>query len=193
MDFELQPTNSKTNKINIIDDTEHNIINHESNNNIVVPAPVLTDYSQNTHQVIDMNKQPLKFNNEWMIKDVPYTEPNETEKKLLEGTKTAKELLEEEDKEKNITIEKTEKEKLEEYKKTYITKVKVLALYKCKFNPVSNPSDFSQTDKQRVIDKMQKIIKNYSEDELTEEFNKIVNTIIMDFKTKYETLPIARK
>jgi hypothetical protein len=145
----------------------------------------------NTHEVIDMNNQPLKMDTSWMVKEVPYSEPSEEEKKLLEGTKTAKELIEEEQKEEKKEL--TTEEKLEQYRRDFITKVKVVALYKCRFSPTSNPSYFSQTDKQRVMDKMSKIIKNYNDDELTDEFNTIINNTLMDSKTKYEHLPIMRK
>jgi hypothetical protein len=144
----------------------------------------------NTHEVIDMNKQPLKNDSSWLIKEVPYSEPSEEEKKLLEGTKTAKELIEEEQKEE--TKELTYEEKLEQYKRDFITKVKVIALYKCKFNPVANPSEFTSVEKQRVIDKMSKIIKNYNDDEITDEFNTIINNMLLDAKTNYEKLPVMR-
>ena len=146
---------------------------------------------KNTHVVIDMNKQPLKMDTSWMVKEVPYSEPSEEEKKLLEGTKTAKELIEEEQKEEKKEL--TYEEKLEQYRRDYITKVKVVALYKCRFSPVSNPSFFSQIDKQRIMDKMSKIIKNYNDDELTDEFNTIINNTLLDSKTKYEHLPVMRK
>ena len=93
MDIELQPSSPKkitnsnqNNKINIIDDSEYCITNNDSNNNII------DDFSKNTNTVIFGNKEPLKFNNDWMIKEVPETEPLESEKKLLEGTKSVKQL-----------------------------------------------------------------------------------------------------
>ena len=123
-----------------------------------------------------------------MIKEIPKLEVSEEEKKMLEGTKTAKELIEEEQKEEKKEL--TYEEKLEQYRRDYITKVKVIALYKCKFNPVANPSDFTSVEKQRVIDKMSKIIKNYNDDEITDEFNTIINNMLLDAKTNYENLPL---
>lgn len=144
----------------------------------------------NTNDVI--NNTPIKFDNSWMIKDVPYTEPSEEEKELLKGTKTAKELLDEEKEEQLKQKEKTNEEKEEEYKRNYIMMVKVLALYKCKFHPFSNPSEYTNENKKRVMHKMERIIKNYTEDEIKAEFNDIVNCILTDAKTDYATLPIER-
>lgn len=148
---------------------------------------------KNTNVVIDMNNQPLKMDTSWMVKpeEIKYIEPSEEEKKLLEGTISAKEFVENEKKE--VQEELTEKEKEELKRKDYITKVKVLALYKCKFYPLSNPSEFKPDDKLRVKNKMAKIIQNYTEEELTEEFNIIVRAILEDSKTNYENLSIMRK
>lgn len=202
MEFEINE-NIRKGKITIIDDTNAELT-IEAKKGDIIDVNNLKGLSftidkdnkiehVNTHEVIDMNKQPLKNDNSWMIKEVPYSEPSEAEKKLLEGTKTAKELMEEE---KNFTSESkaelTTEEKLEQYKRDFITKVKVIALYKCKFNPVANPSEFTSVEKQRVIDKMSKIIKNYNDDEITDEFNTIINNMLLDAKTNYEKLPIMK-
>jgi hypothetical protein len=200
MELEINE-NTRKGKITIIDDTKAELT-IEAKEGDVIDVSNLKGLSftldkdnkvqhVNTHEVIDMNKEPLKNDSSWLIKEVPYSEPSEAEKKLLEGTKTAKELIEEEQKEENKEL--TYEEKLEAYKRDYITKVKVIALYKCKFNPVANPSEFSQTEKQRVIDKMSKIIKNYNDDEVTDEFNTIINNMLLDAKTNYEKLPVMKK
>jgi hypothetical protein len=207
MELEINE-NTRKGKITIIDDTKAELT-IEAKESDVIDINNLKGLSftidkdnkiehVNTHEVIDMSKEPLKNDSSWLIKEVPYSEPSEAEKKLLEGTKTAKELIEEEQ---NFTSESkaeenkelTYEEKLEQYRRDYITKVKVIALYKCKFNPVANPSEFSQTEKQRVIDKMGKIIKNYNDDEVTEEFNTIINGMLLDAKTNYEKLPVMKK
>jgi hypothetical protein len=199
MEFEINE-NTRKGKITIIDDTKAELT-IEAKEGDVIDVNNLKGLSftidkdnkiehVNTHEVIDMNKQPLKNDNSWMIKEVPYSEPSEAEKKLLEGTKTAKELIEEEQKEEKKEL--TTEEKLEQYRRDFITKVKVIALYKCKFNPVANPSEFTNVEKQRVIDKMSKIIKNYNDDEITDEFNTIINNMLLDAKTNYENLPVMR-
>ena len=199
MELEINE-NTRKGKITIIDDTRAELT-IEAKEGDIIDVNNLKGLSftidknnngqhVNTHTVLDMNKEPIKNDSSWMIKEVPYTEPSEEEKKLLEGTKTAKELIEEEQKEEKKEL--TTEEKLEQYRRDYITKVKVIALYKCKFNPIANPSDFTSLEKQRVIDKMGKIIKNYNDDEVTEEFNTIINNMLLDAKTNYEKLPVMR-
>lgn len=184
MEFDIFEDTKKYNYVIIDEEGE------EIENKVIDIIP--PDFSKNTHTVIDMNKQPLKIDNSWMVKDLQIDpEPSEAEKKLLEGTKNPQQLLEEEANE--TEPELTEEQIFEEFKKDYITKVKVLALYKCKFYPLDNPSNFSNVDKQRVIDKMGKILKNYTYDELTDEFNTLMNGILTDPKTKYENLPLQRK
>lgn len=199
MELEINE-NTRKGKITIIDDINAKLI-IEAKEGDVIDINNLKGLSftldkdnkiehVNTHEVIDMNKQPIKSDNSWMIKEIPKLEVSEEEKKMLEGTKTAKELIEEEQKEEKKEL--TYEEKLEQYRRDYITKVKVIALYKCKFNPVANPSDFTSVEKQRVIDKMSKIIKNYNDDEITDEFNTIINNMLLDAKTNYENLPVMR-
>lgn len=146
---------------------------------------------KNTNTVICGNEQPLTNNNDWMIKNIEYSEPSETEKKLLEGTITAEELIKKEQEEKEEV--KDEETINNEKRKEYITKVKVLALYKCKYYPLSNPSNFTYEEKQRIINKMSKIIKHYTEDELTSDFNEVINNMLLDPKTNYGKLPIMKQ
>ena len=141
-------------------------------------------------QVIQNKIQP---DNSWMIKDVPYNpEKTEFEKKLEENSLTPEQLLELEKKEEEEEENKTEEQKLKEFKKMFIDKIKVIALYKCKHHPFSNPSEFTNTEKLRVQEKMGKILKNYTSDEIDEEFNTISCAILEDPKTDYSKLPIMR-
>ena len=135
----------------------------------------------------------VESDNSWMIKDVPYNpEKTDFEKKLEENSLNPEQLLKLEKKEEEEEENKTEEQRLKEFKKMFIDKIKVIALYKCKFHPFSNPSDFSKTDKLRVQEKMGKILKNYTSDEIDEEFNSISRTILEDPKTDYSKLPIMR-
>jgi hypothetical protein len=147
------------------------------------------DFSKNTNKVLIPE---IKSDNSWMIKDVPYSEPSEIEKKLLKGTKTPAELLEEERKELENKKQLTPEEELENKKKHYIDRVKVIALYKCKFYIFSNPSTFSNIDKKRVMEKMGKILKNYTEEEVIDEFNSIVRDVLEDYRTDYGILPVKQ-
>lgn len=151
----------------------------------------MEEKQENTHQVI----QPgLQYNTSWMVKDVPPpTEPTEYEKKILEGTMTPKQLIEIEKKEKEEEEKKekemTEEEKLEMFKKEFIQKVKVIALDKLGYYPLSNPSLLTQNEKNKIIKKMDKILKNNKIDSIENEFNRIIQAILVDPKTEYDKLP----
>jgi hypothetical protein len=163
--------------------TLQNVIIIEGKKEEVKNEVKVSESDKNTNVVICGNTEPLKNNNSWMIKEVIYSEPSDYEKSLLKGTLSASELIEKEKTEEQIKLNE---------KKAYITKVKVLALYKCKFGIFDNPSNFTYENKKKVMDKMQKIINNYSEDELTSDFNEIVGNVLADSKTLYENLPIMR-
>jgi hypothetical protein len=138
---------------------------------------------KNTHEVI----QPeIKFNTDWMVKEVPApTEPSEFEKKLLEGTLKPEQLLKKEQEEK----EQEEKEKEELLKKDLIQKVKVLALDRCGFYPLSNPSEMTQNEKNKIIKKMDRILKKNTIEKITENFNIIIQALLIDGNTDYNKLP----
>jgi hypothetical protein len=135
----------------------------------------------------------IKFDNEVhnfdRVKHVEYTEPNENEKKMLEGTKTAEQLLKEEAEEKPEEL--TEEEKLKRYRRDYITKVKVVALDRMNMPPLINPSTFSKKDKQILITLMEDVMK-MSEDELTKTFNEVCNDRLFTQNMDYTTFPIYK-
>jgi hypothetical protein len=87
------------------------------------------------------------------ITEVPYQEPSEQEIKMLEGTKTPKALLEEEQNEEEI--EKLKAIQMLDQKREYITMVKVVALVNCGKQPLSNPSTFYKEDKLRIMNEME--------------------------------------
>ena len=95
---------------------------------------------------------------------VIYTEPNENEKKMLEGTLSPLELLE---------IEKQDTEK--DRKKEYITQVKCYALTKIGKKPLDNPSTFNQEAKIRLMETMDEIIKTMTEEQIKIEFERAIN------------------
>lgn len=100
--------------------------------------------------------------------DVEYIEPTNYEKELLKGTLTPEELIE---KEKEELIKKDEINQ-EDTRRDFITKVKAIALSRCGFHPLSNPSTFDYKSKNEVIKMMEIVLKN-TEDEITEEFNNV--------------------
>jgi dGTP triphosphohydrolase len=152
--------------------------------------------TENTHKVIFSNAEPLKIDNSWMVKDVPYTpELSSYEKKLLEGTITADELLkiekeEEETKKKEEEEELTEEEKFKRFKDELMTKVKVIALDKLGHFPLANPSLMSNLEKNKVKKQMEKILLKKSHQTIDEQFNTIITSLFVDGKLNYQDLPI---
>ena len=135
----------------------------------------------------------IEVDKSWMVKEVPYNpEKSEFEKKLESSSLNPDQLLELEQKEDQEEDNKSEEQKMKEFKKMFIDKIKVIALFKCKFHPFSNPSTVQASEKLRVQEKMSKILKNYTSDEIDDEFNTIARTILEDAKTDYSTLPIMR-
>jgi hypothetical protein len=122
---------------------------------------------------------------------------NEYEKEMLKGTKSVLELLQEEEQERII---ETQQEKAsyieavkthEEIMKEYITKVKVIALYRLQYHPLSNPSTFSRNDKLRVQDEMKEVMK-IPDQEITRIFNDIVCNRLFAPEADYSRYPIYR-
>jgi len=121
------------------------------------------------------------------VETVEYKEPNEEEKKMLEGTKTIEQILKEEAEEKPVEL--SEEEKLKRYRRDYITKVKVVALDRMNMPPLINPSTFSRKDKQILITLMEDVMK-LPEDELTKTFNEVCNDRLFTDKMDYTTFPV---
>lgn len=141
------------------------------------------------HKVVKNSDVLFKQEVEW-IQDIKYEEPNEYEKALLKNT--PEELLkQEEEEEKNKPI-KTQEEIDKEYKEAYILRVKVIAMYKMGKSIITNPSFWKHELKQQLITEMQNIIDLYSEEEIQNKFNFIVNETLFDTNLKYETFPLKR-
>jgi hypothetical protein len=121
-----------------------------------------------------------------MIADVEPTEPNEFEKKLLEGTITPSKLLE---------LEKEEKKPLSkadiEYlaRKEYITKVKVIGLHRMGKHPLYNGSLLKPSEKEKLKSSMEKIM-TLTDDQIQREFNDICIDNLFDSNTDYSTYPV---
>jgi len=131
-------------------------------------------------------KQDVKW-----IDDIPYEEPNEYELKLIEGTKNPKQLLEEEKEE--IIPELTEEEKNNIKKNEYIQRVKVIALNMCQKPILSNPSNFKDFEKNKIIKSMQSIIDNMTEEDIITRFNEICSEeLFTGSGDNYENYTIKR-
>ena len=115
----------------------------------------------------------------------PPKEINDYEKRMLEGTKTAEQLLQEE---KEVEECKEDKEKV--IRKRYITKVKIIALNRLGKHPLDNPSTFSRKEKTKVIDMMQEVLNTYTEEDVNKDFIIICEDKIFTEKSDYSTYPV---
>lgn len=140
-------------------------------------------------RVIQNSDTLFKQEVEW-TKDIEYVEPNAYEKSLLKIS--PEELLkQEEEEEKNKPI-KTQEEIDKEFKEHYILRVKVIAMNKMDKSIISNPSYWKHSLKQQLIKEMQNILDNYTEEEIQEKFNSIVNENLFDLNLNYDSFPLKR-
>jgi len=142
------------------------------------------------------------------IQDIPLQPINEFEKEMLSNTKSAEELLKEEQEE--IPEQLTDEEIFNNSKKEYINKIKVVALDKLGIFPLSNPSTFPLRLKTKVQEQMEQLIKHYGipelitygtnenkqmlviPEELTKDFNNVcVDKIFVD-NVDYSKFPIYK-
>lgn len=102
--------------------------------------------------------------------------PNQYEINMLKGTMNAVELAE------------SEKEELvRDFRKEYITKVKVIALDLCGKPLTANPSNMSSGEKQKIILCMERLL-NDSEEEISEKFNLLVSEKMFHNDVNFEKL-----
>jgi hypothetical protein len=141
-----------------------------------IKEKINSDYIEDNILIVDnTDKKPLEPNNpplisstSWMVKDIGEIDPNlnEYEKNvLLKGTYSVQDLLETEKTEEPVKVDKS---------KTFITKVKCIALKKLGYHPLTNPSNLTTREKQKIIKRMDKILKEKTEDLIEKSFNKLV-------------------
>jgi hypothetical protein len=126
---------------------------------------------------------------EWK-QDIEYEEPTEYEKELLKDSIKSTELIELEKNE--IIPEKTQEEIDKQNKEEYILKVKVIGISLMGHSIISNPSYWRHEKKQQLISEMQNIIDTYSNEEINETFNKVVNENLFDKNLNYDSFPLKR-
>lgn len=117
---------------------------------------------------------------DWMVKDIGEIDPNLTEYEkniLLKGTYSVTDLLEKEKTEEPIKQDSPEK--------VFITKVKCIALKKLGYHPLTNPSNLTNREKQKIIKKMERILKEKTEDLINARFNKLVLDDILSETSDY--------
>ena len=125
-----------------------------------------------------------------VVENVPYIEPNDYEKNMNKDSLTPEQLLQHEEELKNKPKELTDEEKEHIRKRDYITKVKVIANNMLDKHPTANPSFYSKKDKAKMIEYMQYVIGNYSDDDLDKEFNEICNDKLFVDGFDYSCLPV---
>ena len=104
------------------------------------------------------------------------------EEQPQEGTISAAQLL--------------EREKNEDYdheyyrRKSLITQIKVIGLYRMDVYPLLNPSTFMKRDKDRLIEKMEEILNTMTPEEINKEFNRVCNETIFYNGADLSKIPV---
>jgi len=125
--------------------------------------------------VIQNSDYLYKSDVEW-VKDIPYQEPNDFEKKMLEDTKTAEQLLKEEQEE--VIVLKTEEELKQEKIKNLILMFKVITCDRMNLHPLYNLSNLQPLQVEKFKNNMESLKEDYDNGmikEITDEFNRICN------------------
>ena len=110
------------------------------------------------------------------IKEEIYTR-NQVEINMLKGTMSAEELIESE----------KEEDEIHDFRKEYITKVKVIALDMCGKPLTANPSNMSNNEKQKIMLCMERLL-NDTEGEISEKFNLLVSEKMFHNNANFEKL-----
>ena len=112
---------------------------------------------------------------EW-VKDIPYQEPNDFEKDMLKDTKTAEQLLKEEQEE--VIVLKTVEEQNKEKVKNLILMFKVITCDRMNLHPLYNLSTLQPSQAERFKNNMESLAEDFNNGmgkEITDEFNRICN------------------
>jgi len=131
--------------------------------------------------------------NSHIISPIPveYQEPNEVEKKMLAGTKSASEILEEEYKEKQAKMLEVIETGERETRREIVTRLKIVALDRIGKHPLTDPKYLSQREKTKLIHIMTSL-QDVPEEEVIKEFNEICNDTLFSGKADPATFPVYR-
>jgi hypothetical protein len=121
--------------------------------------------------------------------EVVYQPPNAYEIKMLEGTKTPSQLLEEEEAEKLKKLTDVNTSSESDKRKEIITRLKVVALDRLGKHPLMNPAHLSQRDKNKLISLMS-TLQDEPEESIIKEFNDICNDVLFSGKADPSTFPM---
>ena len=138
------------------------------------------------NSVLPEYKAPVKW-----IENVEPLPLTEFEKNMNKIFITPDQLLQQEKEEQENPNIESEEEKEKRMKKEYITKVKVIALDKMDKHPLSNPTYFKTRDKNKLIELMKEVMKQ-TEEEITNEFNKICNEVLFAPESNYTNYSVYK-
>ena len=134
--------------------------------------------SGEVHEIIQNSDTLHKTDIKWRD-DIVYEEINQYEKDMIKDTLKPEILLEK---------EKLEEEVKVDARRSYITKVKIIAFGRLNIYPLTNGSFLSSKDKRKVISMMEEVMK-LSDDEINKEFGEICNDEIFTPKSDYSKFP----
>ena len=136
-------------------------------------SEIMSEVISNMPKVIQNSDTLYKKDVEW-IKDIPYQEPNDFEKKMLEDSKTTEQLLKEEQEE--VIVLKSEEELKQEKYKNLILMIKIISTDRMGLHPLHNLSTLQPSQVEKFKKFMESLVKDYNngmEKEITDEFNRI--------------------
>jgi len=140
--------------------------------------------------VIQNSDTIYKTDIEW-VKDIPYQEPTDYEKDMIKDTKTADQLLKEEQEE--VIVLKTEEELKQEKIKNLILMFKVITCDRLNLHPLYNLSNLQPLQIEKFKNNMKSLKEDYDNDmikEITDEFNRICNDKLFHCGSDVSSYPV---
>jgi len=141
-------------------------------------------------KVIQNSDTIYKTDIEW-VKDIPYQEPTEYEKDMIKDTKTAEQLLKEEQEE--VIVVKTEEELKQEKIKNLVLMFKVITCDRMNLHPLYNLSNLQPLQVEKFKNNMKSLKEDYDNDmikEITDEFNRICNDKLFQCGSDVSSYPV---
>jgi len=140
--------------------------------------------------VIQNSDTIYKTDIEW-VKDIPYQEPTDYEKDMIKDTKTADQLLKEEQEE--VIVLKTEEELKQEKIKNLVLMFKVITCDRLNLHPLYNLSNLQPLQIEKFKNNMKSLKEDYDNDmikEITDEFNRICNDKLFHCGSDVSSYPV---
>jgi len=141
-------------------------------------------------KVVQNSDYLYKSDVKW-VSDIPYQEPNDFEKDMLKNTKTAEELLKDEQEE--IIVPKTKEEEDKELTKNLILMFKVITCDRMNLHPLYNLSTLQPSQAERFRNNMESLGEDYNNGmykEIINEFNRVCNEKLFQCGADVSTYPV---